>query len=276
MSTVCIDLDGVLAQYDGWKGEDVLGEPAPGALEFVRRLLGEGHTVVVHTTRDPVRVANWLEEHDFYRRGVDLGRIYPTQQKEPALVYIDDRGFRFTGDWEAAYRAIKEPAWWQAQSPADRANSDRVSLTVKGTWEYPARYLIGTENGVLPLTFDQALLLYESLTTVLPRATALTQRRGLAPDWFDYVRQRESLPPDGEREPASKQTALVIRVIAGPVDATLSTAPVRNSHRRFFSQVFPGNGRSRKLRAFIDNEAREMVRRVREKAAELLNEEGSP
>lgn len=133
MSTVCIDFDGVLAQYDGWKGEDALGDPAPGALEFVKRLLDEGHTIAVHTTRPSGVIHRWLEKHGFMLDGY-REMIYANREKPPALVYIDDRGFRFTGDWEAAYQAIQEPTWWEANrsTRADRVKAigkaiDKVS-----------------------------------------------------------------------------------------------------------------------------------------------------
>lgn len=113
MSTVCVDFDGVLAQYDGWKGEAVLGDPAPGALDFVRRLLTEHYRVIVHTTRDCEQIRRWLREHGLQVWVDETCELQVWNEKPPALVYIDDRGFRFTGDWEAAYRAIKEPAWWE-------------------------------------------------------------------------------------------------------------------------------------------------------------------
>jgi len=31
---VCLDLDGVLAEYNGWEGSDHIGPPLPGALKF--------------------------------------------------------------------------------------------------------------------------------------------------------------------------------------------------------------------------------------------------
>ena len=31
--TVAVDLDGTLAEYDGWKGEDVIGDPLPDMAE---------------------------------------------------------------------------------------------------------------------------------------------------------------------------------------------------------------------------------------------------
>lgn len=49
--SVAVDLDGVLAQYDGWKGVGVFGEVVPGAKEFLEALHQAGYHIVIHTTR---------------------------------------------------------------------------------------------------------------------------------------------------------------------------------------------------------------------------------
>ncbi|NTV55281.1 MAG: hypothetical protein HGA16_02160 [Candidatus Moranbacteria bacterium] len=89
---VSIDFDGVLSKYDGWKGEDILGDPFPGAKEFVLRLIETGYTPVVFTTRKAVRVKPWLSEFGF-------PDIEVTDRKYPSLAYIDDRCIRFDGDF---------------------------------------------------------------------------------------------------------------------------------------------------------------------------------
>ena len=48
--TVCVDVDGVLAQYDRWRGVDHIGDPIFGAKEFVADLRKK-YKVVIHTTR---------------------------------------------------------------------------------------------------------------------------------------------------------------------------------------------------------------------------------
>jgi hypothetical protein len=102
--TVCVDLDGVLARYDGWKGEDHIGEPVPGAAEFTH-FLSRFARVVVFTTRVKAdladrlpgttpeqlaeRVKAWLDEHGF-----DYDEVYQGQGKPIAAAYIDDRAVR--------------------------------------------------------------------------------------------------------------------------------------------------------------------------------------
>ncbi|HYF52199.1 MAG TPA: hypothetical protein VEJ63_22520 [Planctomycetota bacterium] len=105
---VCVDLDGVLATYDGWKGLDFTGLPLPGAAEFTRKL-SEFAEIVIFTTRcsvephrdelgEPTRPASdlaprllhnvryWLEKYKF-----TFDEIYVGQGKPIASAYVDDR-----------------------------------------------------------------------------------------------------------------------------------------------------------------------------------------
>jgi len=105
---ICIDFDGVLASYDGWKGLDFMGAPIAGAVDFTRRLAAFAD-VVIFTSRccvelhrdelkEPHRPASdlaprlqhniryWLEKHGF-----TFHEIYIGQGKPAASAYIDDR-----------------------------------------------------------------------------------------------------------------------------------------------------------------------------------------
>ncbi len=98
---VAVDVDGVLAQYDGWKGVEHIGDPIPGAVEFTKKLQ-EIARVVIFTTRvnaDPKisgrnesvemltqRVKLWLDAHGFA-----YDEIYVGQGKPLAAAYVDDR-----------------------------------------------------------------------------------------------------------------------------------------------------------------------------------------
>ena len=100
---ICVDLDGVLAQYDGWKGIDHFGDPVPGAVEFTIALAKIAEVVVftsrcaVETTEaeNPelspsamrVKVVEWLEKHKFI-----FDDVYVGQGKPRAAAFIDDRG----------------------------------------------------------------------------------------------------------------------------------------------------------------------------------------
>lgn len=97
--SVCVDLDGVLAQYDHWRGIHHIGDPIPGAVEFTYEL-GKLARVIILTCRckgdgpgrndDPVMLAGlvsaWLTKHGFY-----FDEVYIGQGKPVAAAYIDDR-----------------------------------------------------------------------------------------------------------------------------------------------------------------------------------------
>ena len=105
---VCVDFDGVLAEYDGWKGPDHLGEPLFGAHAFLREVNNLGMKVIILTTRDPDAVHTWLLDHHMH----DLvDRV--TRQKPPALAYIDDRNIVFRGSFSDALTDLKgfTPYW---------------------------------------------------------------------------------------------------------------------------------------------------------------------
>ena len=98
---VCVDLDGVLAQYDKWRGIDHIGDPIPGALKFVKDLakiaeivifssrcaqdIAEGSRITPGQLR--VHVIEWLEKHKFPYSDVYIG-----QGKPRVAAFIDDRG----------------------------------------------------------------------------------------------------------------------------------------------------------------------------------------
>jgi hypothetical protein len=100
---VCVDLDGVLAKYDHWRGAEKIGAPVPGALEFAREL-AKVADIVIFTSRcsedrsrnddgyslSPaqmrIHIIDWLEKHKFPYADVFIG-----QGKPRVAAFIDDR-----------------------------------------------------------------------------------------------------------------------------------------------------------------------------------------
>ena len=100
---VCLDLDGVLATYTGWRGFDHIGPPVPGALDFARNL-AEIADIIIFSARcsgDPgpdgdipllttgqmrIKIIEWLEKHKFPYKDVYVGRGKPR-----VAAFIDDR-----------------------------------------------------------------------------------------------------------------------------------------------------------------------------------------
>lgn len=78
-----VDLDGTLAEYDGWHGENHIGKPVPLMVERVKQWLAEGkdvriftaraynpqeiglfHTIEPMTKREAIKVIeSWCKEH---------------------------------------------------------------------------------------------------------------------------------------------------------------------------------------------------------------------
>ena len=88
-----VDLDGTLAHYDGFKGQEIVGQPVPAMLERVRNWLAEGRDVRIVTARvseDPggkakAAIEAWLTQH--------LGKPLPiTDVKDAHMEQLwDDR-----------------------------------------------------------------------------------------------------------------------------------------------------------------------------------------
>ena len=107
--TICLDIDGVLASYDGWQGIEHIGSPIQGAVPFTKEL-AKFARIVIYTSRnkeypagtegphgaaDPDHrsvlvlveiVREWLDQHDF-----SYDEIYIGQGKPLAAAIIDDR-----------------------------------------------------------------------------------------------------------------------------------------------------------------------------------------
>jgi hypothetical protein len=108
---VCVDLDGVLNDFDGWRGADFFHPPRKGAREFLETLNGMGYRVVVFTVRYGPHVEAWLAEHDLTALVSEV-----TDKKPPAHAYVDDRAICFTGDFRSALERIRDfRAHWELQ-----------------------------------------------------------------------------------------------------------------------------------------------------------------
>ena len=97
-----VDLDGTLAEYNGWVSPTHIGKPVPKMLERVKQWLAEGRTVKILTARvshdgTPFRemeasaafdaITTWLHEHVGYQYNIPI-----TNQKDYAMVELwDDR-----------------------------------------------------------------------------------------------------------------------------------------------------------------------------------------
>ncbi|MCD5382424.1 MAG: hypothetical protein LR017_03915 [Candidatus Pacebacteria bacterium] len=111
------DFDGVIAQYNGFKGSHHAEAPIAEVVQAMRLLKEEGHTTIVHSTRGTDFLKEYCESHDipadYYNENPTLEGENPG--KPIAYVYVDDRAVCYKGqsaeDLVAEIQNFK--AYWQ-------------------------------------------------------------------------------------------------------------------------------------------------------------------
>lgn len=120
--TVAVDFDGVLHAYTTrWINPHTIPDPpVPGAIEWLGRTL-QKFEVVIYSTRCRTwrgrrALRRWLREQAeglWYdspdARGIEDVRL--SFEKPPALVYIDDRAWRFEGTFPTADEIHRAKPW---------------------------------------------------------------------------------------------------------------------------------------------------------------------
>lgn len=116
---ICLDFDGVIHNYRYGYTPFPNDSPVEGALDFVNWLIEKGYNVTICSARfrseeDITNVKKWLIKHSF-----PIQKLTLTISKPPALLFIDDRGYRFQGpnSWKNIknmFEAIKkgDPGTW--------------------------------------------------------------------------------------------------------------------------------------------------------------------
>ena len=107
--TLCIDFNGVLDTYKGWKGIDHEYPMREGTPEFLKTLTESGYTIVVFTAANVMKVKQWI-----MRNGLDRYVSDVTDKKIPALCYIDDRAVQFKGNYsETLHEILNFKTFWE-------------------------------------------------------------------------------------------------------------------------------------------------------------------
>jgi hypothetical protein len=122
---IALDFDGVIHAFTSpWRGEHIIADPpVEGAFKFIEDASCGGFDVIIHTARanssaGRMAVRRWLQVQGLPEMFVHTIRI--TAEKPAAVIYIDDRGFRFEGTFptlDAICRMRQwnrqRPEWWQ-------------------------------------------------------------------------------------------------------------------------------------------------------------------
>ena len=122
--TVSVDFDGVIHSYTSpWDKAHIIPDaPVGGAIEFLSKTLQKFDVVIIssraRTWRGRRAIRRWLRRHAgvglwfeaMSFRGLE--DVVVTAKKLPALVYIDDRAYRFTGsNWPTELEIEKLRPW---------------------------------------------------------------------------------------------------------------------------------------------------------------------
>ena len=117
--TIAVDFDGTI--HDGYGAALYqLGDPIPGAFKFLQALLDEDFDVVIFTTRvhSPRQeqiLRDWFEDHGF----AEPNALKISLEKPAARLYIDDRGYQFTGKFPSIDYIRSFSPWNGDPSPRD-------------------------------------------------------------------------------------------------------------------------------------------------------------
>jgi hydroxymethylpyrimidine pyrophosphatase-like HAD family hydrolase len=100
--TICVDLDGTLAEEDGEFDPKVIGKPRRGARKWMEKLHEAGARLIIWTVRGDKHLVNeWLDE---YQIPFDYINENPDQPKDSsgkvvADVYLDNRAVDGSSPW---------------------------------------------------------------------------------------------------------------------------------------------------------------------------------
>ena len=118
-----VDLDGTLAEWDGWKGPEYIGKPIPLMLDRVKRWIKMDIEVRVFTARASVPehippVQKWLKENG-------LGNVRVTNEKDYRMLQLwDDRCIQVIPN---TGQLIKNATW--VEPPREGTSESKTTTT---------------------------------------------------------------------------------------------------------------------------------------------------
>jgi len=112
---VAIDFDGVIHSYiSPWTSRSEVNDPpVPGAFQFIKELLDLGVKVYIFSVRcqsdNGIKaIKDWLIK---YNQGELISKLHFTATKPSAVVYLDDRGWRFNGTFPDIKELLESRPW---------------------------------------------------------------------------------------------------------------------------------------------------------------------
>ena len=125
----CIDLEGTLAQYSEWLGENHFGNAIPGGASALETLRNNNWLLIIFTTRtNKDLVMNFLESNNIPYDYINENPYQPSNAiggKPYADLYIDDRAIQFNGDWTKTIEEALNFKPWEKRATID---GDRMAL----------------------------------------------------------------------------------------------------------------------------------------------------
>jgi hypothetical protein len=120
MKTICIDFDGVIHSYkSGWNPQllasEVADEPVDGAIDWLEKLTKiDEFSITIFSTRNHQDNGIEAMKEWLIRNGLSLEALnkidFPIH-KPPAWIFIDDRGFCFTGIFPSPEELLNFNSW---------------------------------------------------------------------------------------------------------------------------------------------------------------------
>ncbi len=114
--TIAVDFDGVIADYNGWKGKSIFGQPRADVIETLKILRTEGWKIVIYSTRGTEELRPYLLENCVPFDEINCNSAYQTGGVKPvATVYWDDRAHCYSGDARKDLETIRSFRTWNGR-----------------------------------------------------------------------------------------------------------------------------------------------------------------
>ncbi len=142
--TIAIDFDGVIHAYSyGWQDGDIYDEPLKDAIKSINKLMADGYSVFIFSTRSSRQIKNWIRKYSnllMYMSQSDFqDQFYPmcewdndfitTEESEDKLQYK----VKVIPFWKKFWNSNKFIGITKRKLPAHAYIDDRA-ITFKGDW----------------------------------------------------------------------------------------------------------------------------------------------